>query len=99
MIWRNSFIKFEHFHLSTVIIDSELGRRSLLIFFIFLFLSTGEVLLARVVEEEERIHLRDVLTKLHDERSSIEEILNEHQLRLDLCLQLRLYEADVSIEH
>lgn len=54
------------------------------------------MLLARVVEDEERGHLREVLTKLHDERGSIEEVLSEHQLRLDLCLQLRLYEADVS---
>ncbi|CAH8681706.1 unnamed protein product [Schistosoma haematobium] len=58
-------------------------------------LAEGEALIARLKDSEEIAHLRTVLNQVSNERTTVSTLLTERQVRLDLCLQLRLFEADV----
>ncbi|OON21298.1 PH domain protein [Opisthorchis viverrini] len=56
----------------------------------------GETLISRLKDTEEVTHIRSVLAQVASERSTVSALLMERQVRLDLCLQLRLFEADVN---
>ncbi|CAH8639845.1 unnamed protein product [Heterobilharzia americana] len=58
-------------------------------------LAEGEALISRLKDAEEVSHLRSVLNQVSNERTTVSTLLTERQVRLDLCLQLRLFEADV----
>ncbi|KAH8869343.1 Triple functional domain protein [Schistosoma japonicum] len=58
-------------------------------------LAEGEALISRLKDVEEISHLRTVLSQVSNERTTVSTLLTERQVRLDLCLQLRLFEADV----
>uniref|UniRef100_A0A5K3FCH9 DH domain-containing protein n=2 Tax=Mesocestoides corti TaxID=53468 RepID=A0A5K3FCH9_MESCO len=57
--------------------------------------SEGEALIARLQDSEETAHLRSILAQVTNERGSVWDILGDRQMRLELCMQLRLFEADV----
>nr|CDS19379.1 kalirin [Echinococcus granulosus] len=57
--------------------------------------SEGKVLISRLQDSEEAAHLRSILTQVTNERDAVWELLGDRQMRLELCMQLRLFEADV----
>ncbi|TPP64524.1 Kalirin [Fasciola gigantica] len=57
--------------------------------------SEGEALTVRLKDSEEVAHIRSVLAQVANGRTTVSALLTERQVRLDLCLQLRLFEADV----
>ncbi|KAF6777147.1 hypothetical protein AHF37_03629 [Paragonimus kellicotti] len=56
----------------------------------------GEALISRLKDPDEVAHIRSVLLQVSNERATVSNLLTERQVRLDLCLQLRLFEADVN---
>lgn len=58
--------------------------------------SEGEALVTRLKDSEEIDHIQSVLAQVSSERAAVSTLQTERQLRLDLCLQLRLFEADVN---
>ncbi|KAF7232288.1 hypothetical protein EG68_08777 [Paragonimus skrjabini miyazakii] len=56
----------------------------------------GEALISRLKDPDEVAHIRSVLVQVSNERATVSNLLTERQVRLDLCLQLRLFEADVN---
>ncbi|CAH8588669.1 unnamed protein product [Dicrocoelium dendriticum] len=58
--------------------------------------SEGEALVTRLKDIEEIAHVQSVLAQVSSERAAVSTLQTERQLRLDLCLQLRLFEADVN---
>ncbi|VDK32208.1 unnamed protein product [Taenia asiatica] len=57
--------------------------------------SEGKALISRLQDSEEAAHLRSILTQVTNERDAVWELLGDRQMRLELCMQLRLFEADV----
>uniref|UniRef100_A0A0X3PU00 Triple functional domain protein n=1 Tax=Schistocephalus solidus TaxID=70667 RepID=A0A0X3PU00_SCHSO len=55
----------------------------------------GNVLIGRLQDTDEVTHLRSILHQVASEKAAAWSLLTERQLRLDLCMQLRLFEADV----
>ncbi|VUZ48985.1 unnamed protein product [Hymenolepis diminuta] len=58
-------------------------------------MSEGNALISRLQDSEETAHFKSILTQVTNERDTAWVFLAERQMRLELCMQLRLFEADV----
>ncbi|KAL3320890.1 hypothetical protein Ciccas_000416 [Cichlidogyrus casuarinus] len=54
----------------------------------------GEALFKRPIDAEETEHLKSILVQVSKDKCNVSNLLSERQNRLELCLQLRLFEAD-----
>nr|CDS25599.1 kalirin [Hymenolepis microstoma] len=58
-------------------------------------ISEGKALISRLQDSDEASHLKSILAQVTNEQDTVWHLLGDRQMRLELCMQLRLFEADV----